>query len=289
MVATRREGGAKPVAVRKIRVGEHAVAYRRTGAGEPVLLLHGIVTHSGLWQDVVPLLARVHDVVALDLLGCGQSDKPIEVSYGLKAHADRLPAILAALGVERPHVVGHDLGGGIAQLLAVRHPEVVRDLVLVNSVAHDFFPVQPIIAMRTPVVRQMLMAAIDVGALRLLLLHGLHHREKLTAELVQRFRDPLRSPEGRRGFLHFARSIDHDDLTAIAADLAHLPMPVRLVWGTADPFLGPEIPAWLEAHLPQARLIRVPTASHLLPLDEPELLARVLVDFYREHAAPAAG
>src|SRR5512139_1329348 len=134
-----------------IRLGGHDHAYRREGAGAPALLVHGITTHSVLWRDVLPELAAGHDVVAPDLLGCGASEKPLDVSYGLAAHAERMAALVEALGLGPVHFVGHDLGGGIGQILAVRRPDLVRTLTLVNPVGYDYLPVQPITALRTPI------------------------------------------------------------------------------------------------------------------------------------------
>jgi len=87
------------------------MAYLRTGDGEPVLLVHGIPTYFFIWRKIIPLLAPQYDVVAVDLLGCGDSDKPLDVPYSIKAHAERLKEFVDCLGFGTFHFVGHDLGG----------------------------------------------------------------------------------------------------------------------------------------------------------------------------------
>lgn len=269
----------------KIKVGRHWISYARAGAGEPVLLVHGITTWSFIWRQVLPRLAERYEVVAPDLLGCGDSDLPLDESYALRDHAERIRELVEALGWDRFHFVGHDLGGGIGQIFAVRHPERLRDLALLNTVAYDFWPVQPILAMRTPMIRQLLMASVDWGTFRLIVRRGLYHPEALTPELLEYFLRPLRTAAGRKAFLHFARCLDNHQLTEIAEDLRHLPMPVLIVRGDADPYLSAVIAERLHAEIPHSRLRRIPTASHFLQEDEPQWLAQTLLQFWEANRA----
>ncbi|MGZ4793635.1 MAG: alpha/beta fold hydrolase, partial [Ilumatobacteraceae bacterium] len=110
----------------------HEVSYRRGGKGESVLLLHGLAGSSRTWRAVVPQLARSYDVIAPDLLGHGESAKPMG-DYSLGAFASGLRDFLAALDVPRATIVGHSFGGGVAMQLAYQHPEVCDRLVLVSS------------------------------------------------------------------------------------------------------------------------------------------------------------
>lgn len=262
------------------RVEGGRLAYRRSGAGDVVLLVHGITTYSFIWRRVMPLLvAAGYDVIAVDLLGCGDSDKPLDLSYSLTAHAGYLEAFLAALGVGKVHFVGHDLGGGIAQIFAVRHPERLHSLALVNAVAHDFWPVQPIVAMRTPIIRQIMMAAVDAGALKLIVKRGLFHKERLAPELMELFMKPLRTSEGRKAFLHFAQCLDNRDLVDIAPELRRLALPVLIVRGDADVYLNSGIAERLHAEIPGSRLERIATGGHFIQEDEPDQLARLIADF----------
>jgi len=265
-----------------VLVGGHRLAYRRAGSGVPVLLVHGITTHSFLWDGVVRELLRRGglDLVAVDLLGCGQSDKPLDASYSLSAHASLLLRFCAELGLERVHLVGHDLGGGIGQLMAVRAPGLLRTLSLVNCVGYDFWPVQPIIALRTPVIRQIMLAALDVGAFTLLVRRGLHHKERVTPALMADFLSPLATTEGRKAFVHFARCLDNVDLTEIAPRLRELRVPTLVAWGMADAYLSFAIAERLAADIPGARLAPLPTAGHYAPLDEPGQLAALLAGHF---------
>src|SRR5471030_98146 len=110
------------------------------GAGEPVVFLHGFPTSSHLWSDVVPLMPAGHRLVVLDLLGYGRSDRPLGRRVDVLAHAGRVVQVLDELRIERACIVGHGLGGGIAQSLALRQANRVSRLCLVDSVAFDRWP-----------------------------------------------------------------------------------------------------------------------------------------------------
>ena len=263
-------------------VDGHQLAYHRSGEGEYLVLVHGITTYSFIWQQIVPALSERFTVITLDLLGCGESDMPLDVSYAIQDHADRLYGLLRELGIDRCHLVGHDLGGGIAQIFAVRHPEMLFDLTLINTVGYDFWPVQPITALRTPIVRQLLMASFDLGTFRMVVKRGLYHKELMTSALMAEFMKPLVSVEGRKAFMHFARCLDNHNLTDIADDLHSLPVPTLILRGEADPYLSPAIAEKLAEQIPGATLHRIATASHFLQLDEPEWLTDQIISFAGE-------
>ena len=266
--------------ITSLSAGGHRYALLEQGSGEAVILIHGITTYSFIWRKVLPRLPQDKRVIAYDLLGCGGSDMPLDVSYSLSEHAERLLLLLRRLEVEKVHLVGHDLGGGIAQIFAVRHPEMVIDLCLINTVAYDYWPVQPISAMRTPVLRHFAMAALDVGAFSLVIRRGLFHKERLDSELLGLFNAPMRSPVGRKAFLHFAHCLDNRNLMTISAELRRLEMPVLVIRGDADVYLSEKITRRLAAEIPRCQLLRIASGGHFIQEDEPDWIAGALGDFW---------
>ncbi len=266
----------------ELLVGSHRLSFLRAGSGDPVLLVHGITTYSFLWRNIIPGLQDGNDVIAVDLLGCGDSDKPLDASYALRDHADRLRDFIHGLGLRRVHFVGHDLGGGIGQILAVRYPDLVSSLTMINTVAYDFWPVQPIIAMRTPIIRQFMMAAVDLGAFTLIVRRGVYHKDRVTPELMGYFMKPMKTADGRKAFLHFAHCLDNRDLTSIAAQLRRLRVPVLIVRGDADVYLSAQISERLHEQITASRLVRIATGGHFIQEDEPAWLARTVAGFLEE-------
>jgi len=270
--------------MQKVFVGGHPMAYTRMGRGEPVLLVHGILAHSFVWRDLLPRLAERYEVLAVDLLGCGDSTMPMNLSLSLKAQADYLAELILWLGLGKVHFVGHEVGGAIGQVLAVRHPKTVRSLNLVNSVASDLWPVFPLNSLRTPFLRHAILSLLDAGLSSWLVRRSLSHLEKVTSELMDEFHRPLQTLVGRRALLHFASCLDHRDLVALEPELRRLTLPVNIVWATHDRCLPPATPERLAAIFPGSTLRRIDGAGHLVSIDEPARLAEVLEEGFRASA-----
>jgi pimeloyl-ACP methyl ester carboxylesterase len=116
----------------QVSVLGYQMRYLVAGAGDPVLLPHGLADTGDSWMRILPGLARRYQVFAPDLLGCGASEKP-PINYSLWALAVYTRHFLDAVGVERADIVGHSLGAGLALHLFFQHPERVRRLVLLAA------------------------------------------------------------------------------------------------------------------------------------------------------------
>ena len=263
-------------------VAERRTAYRRSGRGESALLVHGITTNSFIWREIVPRLSESFDVISIDLQGCGGSDLSLDADYSIAAQAESTAGFIRALDIGPCHLVGHDIGGGIAQILAVCHPELFRSLTMLNPVGYDFWPVQPIIAMRTPILRQLIMATLDFGMLRLVVKRALYHRELLDDELMALFWDQMSTGERRKAFLKLARSLNNEQLLAIEDDLSDLDLPTLILRGDADIYLSAKICERLHSDIAGSRLERIDTGGHFLQLDEPDWVVEHLLGFWPE-------
>jgi pimeloyl-ACP methyl ester carboxylesterase len=264
------------------QVSGNKLNYFREGQGETVLLVHGITTYSFIWAEIFHLLKSDFDVIAVDLLGCGDSDKSVEVDYSLKNQVKLLKEFIDALNIQKVHFVGHDVGGGIAQIFTIRYPESVISSTFINTVAYDFWPVQPIIAMRTPIIRQLAMATLDMGMFKLIVQRGVFHKEKVTSELMNYFFKPMQNKAGRKAFLHFAACLDNKNLIEITGLLKKIETPVLIVRGDADVYLGSNISKKLHSEISISKLVIIPDAGHFIQLDEPEKLAHILQQFIKE-------
>jgi pimeloyl-ACP methyl ester carboxylesterase len=244
-----------------------------------MVMVHGITTYSFLWKDLLPALSEDFEVITLDLLGCGDSDKPHGADYSLPAQADIITKLLDSLGIRQAHFVTHDVGGGIGQIIAIKHPEYVKSLVLINSVGYDYWPVQPIISLRIPIIRQIAMAAMDMGILKLLIKWGFYHKEKVTTDLMSRYQRPLLAHAGREGFLALAKGLNNRHLMDIADGLRHLTIPVLIIRGDADVYLPAKISERLHNDMKDSRYEVITRAGHFAPLDEPRGIVGLIEEF----------
>lgn len=103
--------------------GEHAIFSRMAGRGEPLVLLHGFPTASWDWNRLWPLLAHHYEVLAMDMLGFGFSDKPVNYAYSIDDQADLQQGWIEGLGLKRVHLFAHDYGCSVTQELLAREQE----------------------------------------------------------------------------------------------------------------------------------------------------------------------
>jgi|SRR6185437_13528545 len=115
-------------------VGGVTIAYDDHGTGgQPMLLVHGMACDRHTMAGQLDHFGRTRRTVAYDQRGHGDSDKPLDADYGPAALADDAVAVIDALGLERPVVVGHSLGGSVALALAAGHPDKLGALVLLDA------------------------------------------------------------------------------------------------------------------------------------------------------------
>ncbi|KEF33061.1 MAG: alpha/beta hydrolase [Gammaproteobacteria bacterium] len=103
--------------------GGHAIFSRMAGQGEPLVLIHGFPTASWDWSRVWPMLTQEHNVLTLDMLGFGFSDKPVDYAYSIEDQADLFQGWIEGLGLSSVHLLVHDYGCSVAQELLAREQE----------------------------------------------------------------------------------------------------------------------------------------------------------------------
>src|SRR5262245_34977040 len=211
------------------------------GAGEPVIFLHGFPTSSHLWTEVVPLVPKGHRVVVVDLLGYGRSDRPSGRDVSVRGHAERVIGLLDALKINYACIVGHDVGGGIAQSMAIRWPARVSRLCLIDAVAFDDWPVRELRLARAmlPLTRH-LPATWLLSILRTDLMRGYGDSER-GVRSIERYVHPFASVEGREALMAHLAALDADETRALAPRLKDIVAPTAIVWGADDPFLPTSI------------------------------------------------
>jgi pimeloyl-ACP methyl ester carboxylesterase len=267
----------------RIPVGPGAVHVERYGHGGPaVVLLHGFGTSSFLWRIVGPALAIARrSAFAIDLLGYGESDRPFGEDFGIAAQSEYLDRAMTALRLPRATLVGVDVGAGVALRLAATRPERVDRLILVNPVAFDELPSGDVKAMQRNTARFALQASRGVlGAAPLLspvLEGGVADPAHMPQRLVARYLAPYVGKDGVSHLLVLGRSIRADDLEDL--DLERIVAPTLIVWGERDGWSEPSLPDRLATAIRHSRLVRVETAARLVPEDEPDRLAELIIDF----------
>ena len=252
------------------------------GEGEPVLLLHGWPDSARLWRHQVPFLAaHGYRVITPDLRGFGRSERPAEVAgYRLRNVVADVSALLDHLDIETAYVVGHDWGAAVAWLTAILGPARVRKLTAI-SVPHPFAP---------PTLRQYEMAwyqlffqftdmaeatlAYDDWAWLRKFSRGYRDLEQAIADLSR--------PGALTASLNWYRANLAPRMPGPPPALPPVAAPTLGIWSTGDHYLDGERMK-NSAALVQGpwRYEEIPDASHWVPLDAPDRLNELLLDWLR--------
>jgi pimeloyl-ACP methyl ester carboxylesterase len=246
------------------------------GAGEPVVFLHGFPTSGHLWSDVVAQMPAGHRLVVVDLLGYGRSDPPGARSLTLRAHAARVAGLLDALCIESACIVGHDLGGGVAQSLAIHFPERVSRLALVDSVAFNGWPARDVRVVRALLwlVKRLPLHWL-LPIVRADLERGYADAARATHS-IDKYQRAFASDEGRKVLLQHVAALDSRETQALASRLGEIAVPTVVMWGAHDPFLSHALGRRLAGAIRGATFETVPEARHFTPEDAPRQVAVML-------------
>ena len=243
------------------------------GAGEPVVFVHGFATSGHLWSDVVSLMPPGRRLVVLDLLGHGRSDPPAARALTLHAHAERVVALLDALGVASACVVGHGMGGGVAQSLTVHWPARVARLALVSSIGFGDWPMLDVMLARAtlPITRHQPPAWL-LSMVRTELERGYGDATRATHS-IDRYVRPFATRDGRAALVRHLRALDAGETASLARRLGEVDCPTAVIWGAHDPFLSLKLGRRLAAAIPGATLEVIAAARHFTPEDAPRPVA----------------
>ncbi len=268
------------------------LSYVDQGRGEPLVLLHGNPTWGYLYRKFIPPLARTNRVIVPDHMGFGRSDKPLDPSlYRLARHITNLEALLLKLDLRNATLVMQDWGGPIGLAFAVRHPDRVKRLVIMNTWAWVIpagTRVHPLLEQfRQPGVGEALVQGLNLFV-EGFLPGGIYKKERVTAALMKAYRTPFPDWNSRVGILAFPRDIvvgdEHSSapvMREIAERLPSLKVPVLLIWAMKDPaFPRAMIGLWQKIY-PHAETHMLETAGHYLQEDEPEQIVGLIREFLK--------
>lgn len=118
-----------------LKVGEHSLHYVDEGEGDPILMVHGNPTWSFYYRNLIKAFRGDRRVVAVDHIGCGLSDKPADYEYTLESRISDLETLVKFLELKKITLVVHDWGGAIGFGLAVKYPELIKRIVILNTAA----------------------------------------------------------------------------------------------------------------------------------------------------------
>ena len=275
------------------RRGAHVIHYNLSyvvqgaehGTNGAIVLLHEIPAGAFAWADVMPQLASSNRAVyAIDMLGYGQSDHPWPADTSNWGQADTLSMLFEQLNLTNIVLVGHGLGGAVAQVLATRlSRERVAALVLIDTYCFDygFAPNWPLSEMKK---RQDVDAPKQtkvedlIADLKETFPKGSYNPQRFQSFLSD-YLEPWNSELGKEVLFQHIRLLIPGYINSVSTDLKELGKPVLIIWGQNAQQVPLKFAERLHREIPEAGLVIIPEAGHLILFDAPGDVASALVDF----------
>ena len=281
--------GLYPFQSHYLTIGGQRMHYVDEGAGPTVVMLHGNPTWSFYFRNAIKALAGDYRVIAPDHIGCGLSEKPQIYPYTLKQHIDNFEKLADHLELDAFTLMVHDWGGAIGFGFAVRHPERIRRLVVLNTAAFRGAAPRRIRFCRIPYVGALAVRTFNGfarGAIRL----ACHKHERMTREVRRGYLLPYHSYRSRVAVHGFVRDIPThpmqptyrlmDEISASLGQFRDRPM--TIFWGMRDfCFNETFLDRWIE-YFPDAAVHRFEDAGHYVLEDAHELILPALRKFLDE-------
>ncbi len=256
------------------------IAYETRGEGHPLLLISGVGYGRWFWRWVAPGLAQRYRVITFDNRGAGESDKP-SGPYTVTMMAADTAGLLDALDIREAYVLGHSLGGFIAQQLAVARPDLVSRLILAST-NHGGPNVVPITPEALEVLTQREGDPLDLvrRGISVATAPGFSegHPDLVEALLQYRQGNPV-PPEQYQAQVMAGAGMAALTEQQVEARMAALTMPVLILFGEHDRVVPPKNAELLKAKIPHAQVVILPETGHIFPIEDPEATVQAVTAF----------
>lgn len=279
----------------RVDVSGAGMSYIDEGSGDVFLFVHGNPTWSFAWRQIVPEVAKSARAIAVDHIGCGLSDKPLDYDYSLEQRISDLCELITRLDLKRITLVAHDWGGAIGMGAAGRMPERFSRFVLMNTAAFRSKRIPLRIAVcRIPVLGTIALRGLNAFS-RAALTMAVEKRERLTKLVRQGYLAPYDSWRNRIAVDAFVKDIpmrsshrSWQTLIGVEEGLAQFTgHPMLLVWGEKDWCFTTDFLDEFERRFPQTETLRISDAGHYVFEDAHEQIVERLTQFTSEHPLAA--
>ncbi|MFD2244894.1 alpha/beta fold hydrolase [Pontibacter ruber] len=257
-----------PFAHHTLQLEAGQMHYIDEGQGDPIVFVHGTPTWSFLWRQQIKPLSRSYRCIAPDHLGFGLSNKPVNYSYTPEAHALNLERLIEHLQLKNITLVVHDFGGPIGLSYALRHPDNVKNIIILNTwmwSLEDEKKIQKASDFMSGGLGRFLYTQLAFSP-RILLPKGYHERKHLTKDVHRHYLKPLATASDRQASWHFAVALKNSNpwFNQLWEQREKLRSINKLIlWGEKDALLPVHLLEKWSQTFPEAKVIRL-KAGHFL-------------------------
>ena len=263
--------------------------YVTQGEGPLMLILHGFPEFWYSWRHLIPEFAKSFKVVALDLRGYNDSDKPQDQSaYVMDEFIKDVDGVIKGLGYEQCVLVGHDWGGAIAWNFAYAHPEMVERLIIMNlphpaKFAEGFRTPQQLLRssyiffFQLPWLPELLIQSSDYQAIETAFKGMAVSKSAFTNADIEAYKDAAAKRGTLTAALNYYRNFGQQ--RTLSLDWSVLEVPTLMIWGENDSALGKELTYGTEAYVRDFRIKYISNCSHWVQQEQPQLVNRYMREF----------
>ncbi|HZU86697.1 MAG TPA: alpha/beta hydrolase [Anaerolineaceae bacterium] len=263
------------------------VHYKQAGSGKPlILLLHGFGASEYSWREVIDPLAEIGTVAAYDRPAFGLTSRPMPGEwngpspYGLDAQADLAVAMMDQFGAEKAILIGNSAGGQVALYTALKYPDRVQALVLVDAAVYGDGPIPSWarFLLFTPQMDRVgpLLARAVQGNGNDIIRTAWHDPSKVTDEIIQNYRKPLQMDNWDRALWELTKA---NEPTYLYKRFNELKMPVLVVTGDDDRIVATELSIRLGGEIPGAKLVVFSACGHVPQEECPDQFLQAVQPF----------
>ncbi len=270
--------------------------YVTQGEGPLMLMLHGYPEFWYSWRYQIPEFAKDYKVVALDLRGYNESEKPQErAAYGIAELIKDVEGVIKGLGYDRCILVGHDWGGAIAWSFAYAHPEMLEKLIVMNSPHLAKFaaalrsnPQQMlrswyILFFQIPLLPELRLQFDNYRAIASAFIDSAINKTAFTPEDLAAYKNAAAKPGALTAMINYYRNIFPRPLNQTTWDV--LQVPTLMIWGKNDKFLGKELTYDTQDYVKDFQLRYIPNCSHWVQQEQPNLVNQYMREFLNSDRA----
>ncbi|MHB1000293.1 MAG: alpha/beta fold hydrolase [Armatimonadota bacterium] len=273
-------------AKRQINVDGVNLAYEDYGYGNPVVFIHGFPTSTYSWSRVAKPLSNGYRCISFDMMGFGDSDKPLNESYTITRQADLIIEAISQLGLKQPVLVGHSMGGGVCLDIARRlgaGESGVAGLFLADPACYMQQLPWFFLALKIPLLPQMVLRRIPpILAFWMVRDTAYHRKSGMKLSDILEYVLNVRKPGAAEAFVSTARDITSGGMEEVIASYPSLSMPIQIIWGRQDKVIPPKFGKKLCREAQNADLHIVENCRHTPQEEHPEETYRLLESFLKK-------
>ena len=264
--------------------------YVTQGEGSLMLMLHGFPEFWYSWRYQISEFAQDYKVVAIDLRGYNESEKPQNrEDYAIAELVKDVEGIIKGLGYERCILVGHDWGGALAWSFAYAYPEMLEKLIVMNlphpakfatalrSNLQQMLRSWYILFFQLPLLPELAFQFDDYRAISSAFIDSVIDKTVFTDEDIAAYKKAAAKPGALTAMLNYYRNIFPGLLAPRTWEM--LPIPTLMIWGENDKFLGKELTYETQDYVKDLQLKYIPNCSHWVQQEKPDLVNQYMREF----------